>query len=80
MNEAKGPGRFVYQIEESHAGNVFEAFCPELVITAFGDNPDQAREALRSQVTGYLEELRRIGKFGGGSYRSRILPRRRSLD
>ena len=61
MKEPKGPGRFVYQIEESHAGNVFEAFCPELVITAFGDNPDQAREALRSQVTGYLEDCDDLG-------------------
>ncbi len=61
MERPKGPGRFVYRIEESRSGSVYEAFCPELLMTAFGDSPDQAREALRSQVGAYLEDCDELG-------------------
>ena len=59
--DSKGPGRILYQIEESRSGKVFQAFCPELVITAFGDTAEQAREALRSQVATYLEDCDDLG-------------------
>ena len=58
---SKGPGRFIYQIQESRSGSVYEALCPELVIIAFGDSPEQAREALRSQVANYLEDCDELG-------------------
>ena len=61
MKRSKGPGRFVYQIQESHSGKVYEAMCPELVIIAFGDSADQAREALRAQVVSYLEDCDDLG-------------------
>ena len=53
--------RVVYQIEESKAGGSFQAVCPELVITAFGDTPEDAREALRQQVAEYLEDCDNLG-------------------
>ena len=53
--------RIVYQIQESRSGNTHQAFCPELVITAFGDSPEAAREALRSQVATYLEDCDELG-------------------
>ena len=48
--------RVVYQIEESRVGDSFQAVCPELLITAFGDTPEDARNALRQQVAEYLED------------------------
>jgi len=59
--DSKGPGRILYQIEESLSGKVFQAFCPELVVTAFGDSAEEAREALRSQVAIYLEDCDDLG-------------------
>ena len=59
--DSKGPGRILYQIEESLSGKVFQAYCPELVITAFGDSAEQARESLRSQVITYLEDCDELG-------------------
>ena len=53
--------RVVYQIEESKAGNSFQAVCPELLITAFGDTPEDARDALRQQVAEYLEDCDNLG-------------------
>ena len=59
--QAKDKGRIVYQVEESGSGGVFQAVCPELDITAFGDTPEAAKEALRSQVTMYLEDCDQLG-------------------
>lgn len=53
--------RIVYQIEESKSGETYQAFCPELLITAFGDTSEEARTALRSQVSGYLQDCEKIG-------------------
>ena len=53
--------KVVYQIEESKAGDSFQAVCPELVITAFGDTPENARESLRQQVAEYLEDCDNLG-------------------
>ena len=33
--------RIVYRIEESMVGSSFQAVCPELLITAFGDSPNK---------------------------------------
>ena len=57
----KWQGRIVYQIQESSLGDVVHAVCAELDITAFGDNPELAREALRSQVSMYLEDCDELG-------------------
>ncbi len=57
----KNKGRVVYQVEESRSRGVCQAVCPELDITAFGDTPEAAKEALRSQVTMYLEDCDRLG-------------------
>ena len=53
--------RVVYQIEESKAGDSFQAVCPELLITAFGDTREDARNALRQQVAEYLEDCDNLG-------------------
>jgi len=53
--------RIVYRIEESRTGNSFQAVCPELLITAFGDTPEDARRALRQQVAEYLEDCDNLG-------------------
>ena len=53
--------RIVYQIEESRAGSSWAAHCPELEVTAFGDTQDDARAALRRQVSDYLEDCDDIG-------------------
>ena len=58
---AKNKTRIVYQIEESQSGSMYQALCPELIITAFGDSPEAAREALRSQVSMYLEDSDQLG-------------------
>ena len=53
--------KIVYQIEESRQGENFLAYCPELVITAFGDTPEDARSALRSEIADYLEDCEKLG-------------------
>lgn len=53
--------RIIYRIEESRAGGSFQAVCPELLITAFGDSPEEARNALRQQVAEYLEDCDNLG-------------------
>ena len=53
--------RIVYRIEESKIGNAYQAFCPELLITAFGDTSRDARNALRQQVAEYLEDCDNLG-------------------
>ena len=37
------------------------AYCPELVITGFGDTADEARGALRSEISAYLEDCEELG-------------------
>ena len=60
--EKSGPGdRIVYQLEESQQGTNCQAFCPELVIVGFGDTPEEARSALRGQVSSYLEDCEEMG-------------------
>ncbi len=51
----------MYQTEESRSGDTYQAVCPELVITAFGDSPEAAQESLRSQVSMYLEDCGELG-------------------
>lgn len=55
------PDRVVYQIEESRAGQSFQAVCPELLITSFGDTAEEARNGLRQQVADYLEDCDNLG-------------------
>ncbi len=52
--------RIVYRIEESRAGTGYEAVCPELVITGFGDTAEDAKDALRRQVAEYLEDCEEL--------------------
>lgn len=61
--EIEGPSidRVVYQIEESKAGSGYQAHCPELLIVAFGDTAEEARDALRQQVAEYLEDCDNLG-------------------
>lgn len=53
--------KIVYQIEESKLGNAYQAFCPELVMTGFGDTPDEAKDALRREISIYLEDCEAMG-------------------
>jgi predicted RNase H-like HicB family nuclease len=53
--------RIVYQIEESQVGNSYMAFCPELVVTGFGNTSEEARESLRREIAAYLEDCEEIG-------------------
>ena len=50
----------IYQIEETQQGKSFTAFCPELVITAFGDTAEEARINLRREVASYLEDCEKM--------------------
>ena len=61
VKRAKNNDRIVYQIQESQSGNTYQAVCPELIMTAFGDNPEAARDALRSQASMYLEDCDELG-------------------
>jgi hypothetical protein len=53
--------RIVFQIEETRLGQVYQAFCPELVMTGFGDTPEEARIALRREISTYLEDCEKMG-------------------
>ena len=52
--------RIVYQIEESGGGTDYQADCPELVITGFGDTAEEAKDSLRRQVAEYLEDCDKL--------------------
>ncbi len=52
--------RIVYQIEESRAGTGYQAECPELVITGFGDTAEEAKDSLRRQLAEYLEDCEEL--------------------
>jgi hypothetical protein len=53
--------RIVFQIEETRLGQVYQAFCPELVMTGFGDTPEEAKIALRREISTYLEDCEKMG-------------------
>jgi len=53
--------RIIYQIEESQDGKVAIAFCPELVMTGFGDSSEEARDALKAEISAYLEDCEELG-------------------
>ena len=50
----------MYQIEESRAGEGYEAVCPELIISGFGDTAEKAKNTLRRQVVEYLEDCEKL--------------------
>jgi hypothetical protein len=50
-----------YRIEESRTGASWQAVCPELLITGFGDTVDEAKDSLRRQVSEYLEDCDDLG-------------------
>ena len=52
--------RVVYRIEETRVSAGYEAYCPELVITGFGDTVEEAKIILRRQVSEYLEDCRKL--------------------
>ena len=52
--------RVVYRIEESPADAGYEAMCPELVISGFGDTAEDAKTMLRRQVAEYLEDCEKL--------------------
>ena len=37
------------------------AYCPELVITGFGDSAAAARNSLRAEIAAYLEDCESLG-------------------
>lgn len=53
--------RIVYEIEAMRVAPGWEARCPELEVTAFGDSQEDARIALRRQVASYLEDCEEMG-------------------
>ena len=60
-NDGLSIDRVVYLIEETRMGGSYQAVCPELVVTAFGDSAEDARSALRQQVAEYLEDCDNLG-------------------
>ena len=53
--------KIVYQVEESREGRYFLAYCPELVITGFGDTAEEAKSSLRKEISTYLEDCEALG-------------------
>ena len=53
--------RIVYQIETTRVDSAFQAFCPELIMTGFGDTEEEARKALRREIGLYLEDCEALG-------------------
>ena len=53
--------RIIYSIEESIVDGSCQAYCPELIITAFGDTADEAKESLRREIGSYLEDCEELG-------------------
>ena len=55
--------RIVYQIEESKLdkAKAYQAFCPEMVMTGFGETPEDAKDALRREISIYLEDCDAMG-------------------
>ncbi len=53
--------RIIYTIEESILDGTHQAYCPELIITSFGDTSDEAKESLRRGISSYLEDCEELG-------------------
>ena len=53
--------RIVYVIEESKLAEAYQAYCPELVVTAFGDTAEEAKATLRREIGAYLEDCEGLG-------------------
>ena len=53
--------RIVYEIEAMRTASGWEARCPELEVTAFGDSQEDARTTLRRRVSDYLEDCEKVG-------------------
>lgn len=53
--------RIIYVIEESKLAEAYQAYCPELVVTGFGDTAEEAKEALRKEIGAYLEDCEELG-------------------
>ena len=53
--------RIIYSIEESIVDGSCQAYCPELIITSFGDTSDEAKESLRREIGSYLEDCEELG-------------------
>ena len=53
--------RIIYSIEESILDGTYQAYCPELIITSFGDTSDEAKESLRREIGSYLEDCEELG-------------------
>ena len=53
--------RIIYSIEESIFDGTYQAYCPELIITSFGDTSDEAKESLRREIGSYLEDCEELG-------------------
>ena len=53
--------RIIYSIEEAVVDGSCQAYCPELIITAFGDTSDEAKESLRREIGSYLEDCEELG-------------------
>lgn len=53
--------RIIYQIEETKLGKSYQAYCPELVMTGFGDTPEEAKDTLRREISIYLEDCEEMG-------------------
>lgn len=51
----------VYRAEIFKEDEQFVAICPELNVSSFGDNLDEARKSLREAIDLFLEECEEIG-------------------
>ena len=51
----------VYRAEIFREDQQFVAICPELNVSSFGDDVDEARESLREAVDLFLEECESMG-------------------
>ncbi len=42
-------------------GDVYVGFCPELNVSSFGDDPEDAKRSLQEAVIAFLEECEEMG-------------------
>ena len=56
-----GKSKVIYQTQLSGSEGAYQGYCAELIITAFGDTPEAARNSLRLQVADYLEDCDNLG-------------------
>ena len=45
----------------SRVDGAYQAFCPELIMTGFGDTDEEARQSLRREIVLYLEDCEQLG-------------------